>query len=104
MARRPFFGQNDTKIAKMDMQAATAPGRAYAAAFKGLGEDIGGAIEKYQLNKEKQKKNEGFIKSQSGMLDMLAEQDPEMASKYAAMKEHLRILAVPLRGCFLYAR
>ena len=96
MARRPFFGQNDTKIAKMDMQAATAPGRAYAAAFKGLGEDIGGAIEKYQLNKEKQKKNEGFIKSQSGMLDMLAEQDPEMASKYAAMKEQLNNPDVPL--------
>ena len=52
MARRPFFGQNDTKIAKMDMQAATAPGRAYAAAFKGLGEDIGGAIEKYAQNKK----------------------------------------------------
>jgi hypothetical protein len=96
MARRPFFGQNDTKIAKMDMQAATAPGRAYAAAFKGLGEDIGGAIEKYQLNKEKQKKNEGFIKSQSGMLDMLAEQDPEMASQYAAMKEQLNNPDVPL--------
>jgi hypothetical protein len=58
MARRPFFGQNDTKIAKMDMQAATAPGRAYAAAFKGLGEDIGGAIEKYQLNKEKREAEE----------------------------------------------
>ena len=96
MARRPFYGQNDTKIAKMDMQAATAPGRAYAAAFKGLGEDIGGAIEKYQLNKEKQKKNEGFIKSQSGMLDMLAEQDPEMASQYSAMKEQLNNPDVPL--------
>jgi len=42
----------------MDMQAATAPGRAYAAAFKGLGEDIGGAIEKYQLNKEKREAEE----------------------------------------------
>ena len=63
MARRPFFGQNDTKIAKMDMQAATAPGRAYAAAFKGLGEDIGGAIEKYQLNKEKRAKLEGEIEA-----------------------------------------
>ena len=58
MARRPFFGQSDTKIAKMDMQAATAPGRAYAAAFQGLGEDIGGAIEKYQLNKEKREAEE----------------------------------------------
>ena len=57
MARRPFFGQGPAPyIAKMNMQAATAPGRAYAAAFKGLGEDIGGAIEKYQLNKEKRAK------------------------------------------------
>ncbi len=63
MARRPFFGQSDTKIAKMDMQAATAPGRAYAAAFQGLGEDIGGAIEKYQLNKEKRAKLEGEIEA-----------------------------------------
>jgi hypothetical protein len=56
MARRPFFGQNDTKIAKMDMQAATAPGRAYGDMFKSLGEIFGGAIEKYQLNKEKRAK------------------------------------------------
>lgn len=96
MARRPFFGQNDTKIAKMDMQAATAPGRAYRDMFESLGETFGGAIEKYQLDKEKQKKNEGFIKSQSGMLDMLAEQDPEMASQYSAMKEQLNNPDVPL--------
>ena len=96
MVRRPFFGQSDTKIAKMDMQAATAPGRAYRDAFENLGQQAAGAIEKYQLNKEKQKKNEGFIKSQSGMLDMLAEQDPEMASQYSAMKEQLNNPDVPL--------
>jgi len=64
--------------------------------YANLGQQIGGAIEKYQLNKEKQKKNEGFIKSQSGMLDMLAEQDPEMASQYSAMKEQLNNPDVPL--------
>jgi hypothetical protein len=96
MARRPFFGQSDTKIAKMDMQAATESGRAYRDMFKSLGETFGGAIEKYQLDKEKQKKNEGFIKSQSSMLDMLAEQDPEMAPQYAAMKEQLNNPDVPL--------
>jgi len=59
MARRPFFGQGPAPyIARMNMEAATAPGRAYAAAFKGLGEDIGGAIEKYQLNKEKREAEE----------------------------------------------
>ena len=58
MARRPFYGQNDTKIAKMDMQAATAPGRAYAQMGKEFGDAIGGAIEKYQLNKEKREAEE----------------------------------------------
>ena len=96
MARRPFYGQSDTKIAKMDMQTATESGRAYRDMFESLGETFGGAIEKYQLDKEKQKKNEGFIKSQSGMLDMLAEQDPEMASQYSAMKEQLNNPDVPL--------
>jgi hypothetical protein len=56
MARTPFYGRNDTKIAKMDMQAATAPGRAYRDAFENLGQQVGGAIEKYQLNKEKREK------------------------------------------------
>ena len=96
MGGRPFYGQSDTKIAKMDMQAATESGRAYRDMFESLGETFGGAIEKYQLDKEKQKKNEGFIKSQSGMLDMLAEQDPEMASQYSAMKEQLNNPDVPL--------
>ena len=97
MARRPFYGQGGAiPIAKMNMQAATAPGRAYAQMGKDFGDKIGGAIKQYGLNKEKQKKNEGFIKSQSGMLDMLAEQDPEMASQYSAMKEQLNNPDVPL--------
>lgn len=58
MARTPFYGRNDTKIAKMDMRAATAPGRAYRNAFENLGQQIGGAIEKYQLNKEKREAEE----------------------------------------------
>jgi hypothetical protein len=85
MARRPFFGQNDTKIAKMDMQAATAPGRAYAAAFKGLGEDIGGAIEKYQLNKEKRNKLqatlEGQLKSNPSIIQELTMSGDEQSDK-----------------------
>ncbi len=97
MARRPFYGQGGAiPIAKMNMQAATAPGRAYAQMGKDFGDKIGSAIEQYGLNKEKQKKNEGFIKSQSGMLDMLAEQDPEMASQYSTMKEQLNNPDVPL--------
>jgi len=53
MARRPFYGQGGAiPIAKMNMQAATAPGRAYAQMGKDFGEKIGGAIEKYAQNKK----------------------------------------------------
>ena len=99
MARRPYFSGNygsalgsTANAANLIAQAGATQGQMLA----NLGAQIGGAIEKYQLNKEKQKKNEGFIKSQSGMLDMLAEQDPEMASQYAAMKEQLNNPDVPL--------
>ena len=54
MARRPFYGQGGAiPIAKMNMQAATAPGRAYAQMGKDFGDKIGGAIKQYGLNKEK---------------------------------------------------
>jgi|14_taG_2_1085336.scaffolds.fasta_scaffold00879_8 hypothetical protein len=60
----PFFGRGGAiPIARMDMQAATAPGRAYAQGLNKLGESIGGAIEKYQLNKEKRAKLEGEIEA-----------------------------------------
>ena len=58
MARRPFFGQNDTKIAKMDMQAATAPGRAYAAAFQKLGDIASDTLEKFREKKEEKEQQE----------------------------------------------
>jgi len=59
MARTPFFGRGPApQIARIDMQAATAPGRAYRDAFENLGKQVGGAIEKYQLNKEKREAEE----------------------------------------------
>ena len=103
MARRPFFSGNygsalgsTANAANLIAQAGATQGQMYANLGAQLGGTIGGAIEKYQLNKEKQKKNEGFIKSQSSMLDMLAEQDPEMAPQYSAMKEQLNNPDVPL--------
>ena len=60
MARRPFFGQNDTKIAKMDMQAATAPGRAYAAAFESLGNIAADTLEKFREKKEEKEREDNF--------------------------------------------
>jgi len=53
MARRPFYGQGGAiPIARMNMQAATAPGRAYAQMGKDFGEKIGSAIKKYAQNKK----------------------------------------------------
>jgi len=64
MARQPFFGRGaGPQIARMDMNADTAPGRAYGQAFANMGKQIGGAIEKYGLNKEKQKKADARVKS-----------------------------------------
>ena len=90
MARTPFYGRGPgPAIARMDMQAATAPGRAYAQMFANLGKTAGDTIKQYGLNKEKQKKNQAFIKGQSNLLGMLEEQDPEQAARYATMKEQL---------------
>ena len=64
MARQPFYGRGPgPAIARMDMQAATAPGRAYGQMFANLGKIAGDSIEKYGLNKEKQKKADARVKS-----------------------------------------
>ena len=57
MARQPFYGRGPgPAIARMDMNAATAPGRAYGQMYANLGKQVGGMIEEYGLNKEKQSK------------------------------------------------
>ena len=57
MARQPFYGRGPgPAIARMDMRAATAPGRAYGQMYANLGKQVGGMIEQYGLNKEKQGK------------------------------------------------
>ena len=57
MARTPFYGRGPgPAIARMDMQAATAPGRAYGQMFANLGKTAGDTIKQYGLNKEKQGK------------------------------------------------
>ena len=60
MARTPFYGRNDTKIAKMDMQAATAPGRAYGAAFANLGKVAADTLEKFREKKEEKDREDNF--------------------------------------------
>jgi len=64
MARQPFFGRGaGPQIARMNLNAATAPGRAYGQAFANLGGQIGKTIEQYQLNKEKRAKLTGEIEA-----------------------------------------
>lgn len=66
MARAPFFGRGPgPQIARMDMQAATAPGRAYGQMYANLGKIAGDSIEKYaegKKKKEEQKQTASFIK------------------------------------------
>ena len=86
MARKPLFSGNyGSALARVDTAPIVGAGRAQGQTFQ----QIGGMIQQYGLNKEKQKKNQAFIKGQSNLLDMLSEQDPEQADRYAIMKEQL---------------
>ena len=62
MARgRPFFGQGPAPyIARMNMEAATAPGRAYAAAFQKLGDIASDTLEKFREKKEEKEREDNF--------------------------------------------
>lgn len=64
MARQPFFGRGaGPQIARMNLNAATAPGRAYGQMFANLGGQIGKTIEQYGLNKEKRAELTGEIEA-----------------------------------------
>lgn len=59
MARKPFFGSSGAPaIAKMDMRAATEPGRAFGNMFSQLGQIAGVALRKHAENKEKKQNQE----------------------------------------------
>ena len=99
MARRPFFSGNYGSALGSTANAANLIARAgetQGQMFANMGAQIGGMIQQYGLNKEKQKKNQAFIKGQNNLLDMLSEQDPEQADRYAIMKEQLNNPDVPL--------
>ena len=99
MARRPFFSGNYGSALGSTANAANLIARAgetQGQMFANMGAQIGGMIQQYGLNKEKQKKNQAFIKGQNNLLDMLSEEDPEQADRYAIMKEQLNNPDVPL--------
>jgi hypothetical protein len=81
MARRPFFsGDYGSALAQIDtrpiMQGAAAQAAMYQNLGQSLGQNIGGAIEKYGLMKEQQKKDKGFLKGAITGIKSLKEGDP----------------------------
>ena len=63
MARQPFYGRGPgPQIARMDMNAATAPGRLYGQMFANLGKIAGDSIEKYAEGKKKKEEQDELIK------------------------------------------
>lgn len=57
--------------------------------YANMGAQLGGMIQQYGLNKEKQKKQKANIKSTVNFLESLAQNDPAMENQYASMKEQL---------------
>lgn len=97
MARQPFFSGNyGSALAQIDTRPIMQGAAAQAAAYQGIGQNIGGAIEKYGLMKEKQKKQQANIKSTVNFLDSLANQDPDNVEQYEVMKAQLNDPETPL--------
>ena len=64
MARQPFFtGNYGSALAQVDTRPIMQGAAAQAAMYQGLGQNIGGAIEKYGLNKVKRAKLTGDIEA-----------------------------------------
>ena len=71
MARRPFFtGDYGSALGRIDTRPIMESARAQAETFAGLGAEAAKAIDTYQLNKERQKKDRATIKSTVDFLKM----------------------------------
>ena len=65
MARKPFFSGNyGSALARVDTRPIMEAGRAQGQMFANIGSQIGGAIEKYGLNKEKRNKLQATLEGQ----------------------------------------
>ena len=74
----PFYGRGPgPQIARMDMQAATAPGRAYGQMFANLGKIAADSLDKFRANKKKKEEEDLNYKAAKGFLT----QNPELALK-----------------------
>jgi hypothetical protein len=85
MARKPFFGSSGAPaIAKMDMRAATEPGRAFGQMFANLGKIAADSLEKYRVNNEKKEREENIYKMSKTFLS----ENPDIAeSSFGASTE-----------------
>jgi len=92
MARRPFFSGNYGSALGSTANAANLIARAgqqQGQMFANMGAQIGGMIQQYGLNKEKQKENKATIKSASGILERMKKLDPENEPQYLMQIEQL---------------
>ncbi len=92
MARRPFFSGNygsalgsTANAANLIARAGATQGQMYA----NMGAQIGGMIQQYGLNKEKQKENKATIKSSVGILERMKKLDPQNEPQYMMQIEEL---------------
>ena len=87
MARQPYFtGNYGSALAQIDTRPIMQGAAAQAAAYQGIGQNIAGAIEKYQLNKEKRERNEAAaIGTISGM-------PPQMLQALSANPETAKLM------------
>ena len=80
---KPFFsGDYGSALAKVDTRPIVEAGKAQGQMFSNLGSQIGGVIQQYGLNKEKQKENKATIKSSVGILERMKKLDPENETEY----------------------
>lgn len=92
MARRPYFSGNYGSALGSTANAANLLARAgetQGQMFANMGAQIGGMIQQYGLNKEKQKENKATIKSASGILERMKKLDPENEPQYLMQIEQL---------------
>ncbi len=92
MARRPFFSGNYGSALGSTAQAADIIARAgeqRGQRLANMGAQIGGMIQQYGLNKEKQKENKATIKSSIGILERMKKLDPENEPQYMMQIEQL---------------
>jgi len=92
MARRPFFSGNYGSALGSTANAANLIARAgetQGQMFANMGAQIGGMIQQYGLNKEKQKENKATIKSSVGILERMKKLDPQNESQYMMQIEQL---------------